>query len=107
LLDKDELSGESDFNINQDYVKDTLFYNKNETVKKQEIKAEIQAKILSGEISDNINGLKYALKNGCLPKLFTDVVKKLESEQKIKRDGDLNYSSTDIHKVKPYRIHII
>lgn len=104
---KDEFSGESDFNINQDYVKDTLFYNKNESVKKQEIKTDIQAKILSGKISDNISGLKYALKNGCLPKLFTDVVKKLESEQKIKREGDLNYSSTDIHKIKPYRIYII
>jgi three-Cys-motif partner protein len=105
--DKDELSGESNCNINNDFQAGTLFYNEDETVKKQTVESDIQSKILTGEISDNKDGLKYVLKNGCLPELFTSVVKKLESEKKITRTGELNYSSTNIHKVKQYKINVI
>jgi len=104
---KDELAGESNFNINSDYEPNTLFFNKNETVKKQNMKLDITNKILSGEISDNKSGLKYALKNGCLPELFTSIVKELESDNKIERTGDLNYSSTYIHNVKLYKIKVL
>lgn len=104
---KDKLSGESNCNIDNDFQQGTLFYNENETLKKQTIEADIRAKILSGEISDNISGLKYTLQNGCLPELFTSIVKKSESEKKIKRTGELNFSSTNIHKVKQYKISIL
>lgn len=103
---KDRLSGESNFNINNDFPKDTLFHNENETVKKQIIESDIRSKILSGEIPDNQTGLKYALKNGCLPELFTSVVKALETEGKVYREGNLNYSSANIHKVKQYKINV-
>ncbi len=41
---------------------------------------------------------------GCEPKLFTEVVKELESKNEIERLGDRNYSSTNIHRVKEYQI---
>jgi three-Cys-motif partner protein len=69
--DKDNYSGESNCNINNDFQRGTLFYNENETIKKQTVESDIQSRILTGEISDNKDGLKYALKNGCMPKLFT------------------------------------
>jgi hypothetical protein len=103
----DKLSGESNCNINQDFEEGTLFYNEKESVKKQKMELEIRNKILSGEICDNLSGLRYALKNGCLPSLFTSTVKKLEFEKKIIRTGELNYSSTDIHKAKLYKISVI
>jgi three-Cys-motif partner protein len=97
----DELSGESNFNINNDFPKGTLFFNEAGTMKKQNMELEIRNKVLSKNITNNISGFKYALKNGCLPELFTSTIKKLESEKKIVRIGNLNYSSTDIHKVIP------
>jgi three-Cys-motif partner protein len=104
---KDEQSGESNCNINNDFPPGTFFYNKTETVKRQELETEISAKILSGEICDNVSGLKYALERGCLPELFTTVVKRLEKDGKITRSGNLNYSSTNIHKVEQYNINIL
>jgi three-Cys-motif partner protein len=104
---KDTSSGESNCNINNDFQAGMLFYNENETVKKQIVESDIRNKILTKKISDNISGLKYALKNGCLPELFTSVVKRLESEKKITRTGELNYASTNIHSVKQYKIHVI
>jgi three-Cys-motif partner protein len=101
---KDKRSGEASFNINDDYQMGTLFYNEQETVKKQAVELEIKAKILSKEISDNITGLKYALKRGCLPVLFTNVIKELEKNERITRNGELNYSSTNIHNAKLYNI---
>ena len=103
----DKMAGESNCNVYGDFLQDTLFYNENETVKKMKLETEIKNKIISGEISDNITGLKYALKQGCLPALFTLTVKKLEAEQRILRTGDLNYTSTNIHKAKQYRITVI
>ena len=104
---EDNLSGESNCNINNDYQEGTLFYNPDESVKRQEIKSDIRQKVLSGKISCNIDGLKYALKNGCLPEIFTSVIKTLEKEKRIVRTGDPNYSSTNIHKVKQYKIAIL
>jgi three-Cys-motif partner protein len=104
---KDKLSGESNCNIDNDFQKGSLFYTETETIKKQTMEKEIKNKILSKEISDNITGLKYVLKNGCLPELFTDVVKKLEKEKNIKRTENLNYSSTNIHNVKQYKIEVL
>ncbi len=104
--EKDELSGESNFNIDNDFEEDSLFYNSEKSNKKQKIKKKIQNKILNQEIRDNISGMKYTLKNGCLPRLFTEVIKELEDKNTIKRFGDLNFASTSIHKIKEYEIKI-
>lgn len=104
---KDALSGEANFSIENDYSKDELFYDENNTVKLLKIKDEIRQKILSCEIVDNKTGLKYALIRGCLPELFTTVVKEMEKENRIKRTGDINYASVNIHKVRKYNISLL
>jgi three-Cys-motif partner protein len=105
--EKDHMSGESNFNIDNDFPEDSLLYDKDNTIKKQNIKDEIKHKILTGDIADNITGLKFALKNGCLPELFTIVIKELEKEKRIARTGDINYSSTVIHRVRKYNISLL
>jgi three-Cys-motif partner protein len=105
---KDKLSGESNCNIDNDFTKkEPLFYSETNTNKQENIRSDIQGKILAGKIRDNISGLKYALKCGCLPRLFTSVVKDLEKERKIERIGSVNGDSTGIHNVKHYKIEII
>jgi three-Cys-motif partner protein len=101
---KDPLSGESNFNINNDFSEDSLFFDKNDTIKQKSIKQEIRQKILSGDITDNITGFKIVLSKGCLPELFTKVVKELEKEKYIERIGNKNFSSTNIHNVAKYNI---
>jgi three-Cys-motif partner protein len=101
---KDELSGESNFNVDDDYELESLFYNPSNSNKKQKVKQQIKEKLFRQEITDNISGLKFTLQKGCLPILFNDVIKDLELIGKIKRLGDLNYASTNIHKIKKYGI---
>ena len=103
---KDSFSGEANFNIDNNYEEGTLFFNPDQTAKKVKVREEIKDQILSGSISDNITGLKFSLTKGCEPSLFTDIVKKLEKADLIQRVGDLNYRSTNIHKVKQYYINI-
>ena len=66
--------------------------------------SEYAGLILSGEISDNVRGLKFAMYNGCEPKLFTEIVRKLEKEKLIERYGDVNNQSSSIHKAKMYHL---
>jgi three-Cys-motif partner protein len=103
---KDKFSGESNFNINNDEDEDSLFYKPGKSIKQKQLKNLLLEKILKGDICDNITGLKYTLSNGCIPKLFTDILKKLEKDGKIKRIGDLNYASTNIHKAGKYGIEL-
>jgi three-Cys-motif partner protein len=97
--DVDSKAGEADFNLNDDFLEGTLFYGKVETNKIQSVKEEIKQKILSRKITNNIDGLKLSLKLRCLPKIFTDVVKELEKNGKIRRIGDSTYKSTNIHHI--------
>lgn len=103
----DNQAGESNCNINNDFENDTLFYNTTETIKKVSIQEELETKILHSEIADNETGLKYALKKGCEPKLFVDVVKKLRTQNKIRIEGKFNSQSTNIHKVDKYEIVVL
>lgn len=100
---QDTFSGEANYNIDNNFEIDTLFYNPEKNIKKELIRKELEAQILSGDINDNIAGLKYAMNRGCEPKLFIDVVKKLEKNNQIEIVGDKNYSSTNIHRAKKYR----
>jgi three-Cys-motif partner protein len=104
---KDEFSGESNFNLDNDFDAESLFYNPEKSNKKQQLKQQIQEKILQKKIGDNISGLKYTLLNGCMPKLFTEVVKDMEKVGKIKRFRNLNYASGNIHKAGKYGIELI
>lgn len=105
---KDNFSGESNFNIDNDYEVGTLFYNTETSNKKEKSKINIEKMVLEAKIQDSISGLKYALNLGCTPSLFTDVIKKLENDNKISRTGKLSYSSMNIHKIKePYYINVL
>jgi three-Cys-motif partner protein len=104
---KDELSGESNCNIDNDYMPDSLFYVPGDSNKRREVEKRIEVEILSGELKTNKAGLKFALLAGCEPKIFTDIVKRLEKEGKVVRGGHKNYSSTSIHRVKEYSIEVV
>ena len=39
------------------------------------------------------------MKKGCEPGLFTEVVKDLEKKKTITRSGELNFQSTNIHRI--------
>ncbi|MEZ5083416.1 MAG: three-Cys-motif partner protein TcmP [Bacteroidales bacterium] len=102
----DPFSGEANFNIDNNFENGTLFYNPITSNKKEQIKQKIKKEILNETIQDNISGMKFSMQNGCEPKLFTEVIKELEKQKRITRYGDINYSSTNIHKVKNYCIKL-
>lgn len=107
----DKRAGESNCNIRNDFDEDSLF-RESVTNKVNEVSEKLQNLILQGKISNNIEGLKLALKMRCRPIVFTNVVKKLEREGRIKREGAESYISTNIHKIKPgsegfYSINIL
>lgn len=102
----DEFSGESNDNKHLDHESGTLFYNPAESNKIQKVKGVIVEKVLKGEITDNITGLKFALKNRCLPELFTETIKVMEKEGKILRKGNVNNRSSNIHKIQKYTIEL-
>lgn len=103
----DVLSGEANYNIDNNFEKGTLFETLGENVKKDTVSDEIKKLILEGKITNNILGLKYAMRNGCEPKLFTEIVIKLEKEKMIERYGAVNQQSSGVHKVKTYEIKVL
>ena len=102
----DMLSGEANHNIDGDFEEDELFYDPQNTNKKREIRSLIKENILARKICDNITGLKFTMKNGCEPKLFTEVVQELEKANLIERTGDVNNTSSNIHNAKIYNIRV-
>ena len=96
----DKLSGEANYNIDNNWEENSLFAQLGENIKKDTVSEEIKGLILSGEISDNKMGLSYALIKGCEPKLFTEVVQKLINNRLIKIVGNFNKQSTNIHRIK-------
>lgn len=100
----DKVAGESNCNINNDFEKGTIFYNPSVSSKKQQISTLIKREILNGNISNNIEGLRYALKNGCEPILFVETVEELLEQKKIVIDGKFNRVSSGIHNAKIYNI---
>jgi three-Cys-motif partner protein len=96
----DKFSGEADYNIDNNWKENSLFFQSGENVKKDRVSKEVEKLILSGEIKDNKIGLQYALKNGCEPKLFTEVVQNLINRKSIEIIGKFSKQSTNIHKIK-------
>ncbi|MDR1524908.1 MAG: three-Cys-motif partner protein TcmP [Tannerella sp.] len=105
--DKNPDSGDANFNINDDFQEGDLFYSEENTNKKEEVKAKIIQNIFNGIIKDNKTGLKFALKERCLPKLFTDIVQELNKDGIIRCFPKLNRQSTNIHKVDLYQIEVV
>ena len=100
----DKYSGEANYNIDNNYEEGTLFHCPENNIKKNAVKDELKRLILLGKIKDNITGLKLAMEKGCEPKVFVEVIKELEKENRISFIGKKNYSSTNIHRVKQYMI---
>lgn len=103
---EDQLAGESNCNINNDYEIGSLFYNPTLSNKKQNVYNIVKDKILKKEIISNIEGLKFVLSQGCEPKLFVDVVKDLMNRKQIEIDGTFNRIANNIHKALEYHIVI-
>lgn len=101
---QDKLAGESNCNIENDFEPNTLFYNPSNTNKKHRVLMEIKDKILSGEISNNKQGLKFALKKGCEPSLYVVAISELLESKKVDVSGKFNKQATNIHKVNEYTI---
>ncbi len=103
----DKLSGEANYNIDNNWEANSLFAQLGENIKKDTVSKEIRELILSGKITDNKTGLRYALTKGCEPKLFTNVVQKLINEKSIEIVGKFNKQSTNIHRIKEiYKIKL-
>lgn len=103
----DSMSGESNCNIDEDYLPGTLFFNQENSNKKSMVKEQIEKLILSGGITSNIEGLKYALTHGCEPKLFVEVIIQLKKDRKISIEGKFNRQSSNIHRVDKYSIVLL
>jgi three-Cys-motif partner protein len=104
---QDKYSGESDFNIDNDEPVDSLFYTGETTNKKEKIKDKLKRKILAGEIINNRDGLKYVLKNRCLPEVYVLVIQELEKEGIVRCLPRLNRQATNVHKVDIYTIEVL
>jgi len=103
----DIFSGEANYNIDKNFEANSLFGSLGENIKKDTVKQEIIKLILTSKITNNFEGLKHTMRQGCEPKLFTETVVELEKNKKIIRIGDINNSSTNIHKAKFYQIKIL
>ncbi len=104
---QDPLAGESNCNIDNDFEEGTLFFNPTNTNKIQMVKNKIKEKIKNGIIRDNLTGLRYALSEGCRPKLFVEVVDELLKMKKITIVGKINRTASSVHKAKKYEISVL
>lgn len=101
---EDKLAGESNCNIENDFEPGTLFHNPLNTNKTQRVLTEIKNNILLGIISNNKQGLKFALKKGCKPSLYVTAISELLESKKVDINGKFNKQATNIHKVDEYTI---
>lgn len=104
---EDPLAGESNCNIDNDFEEGTLFFTPNNSNKIQKTKKIIREKVLDGTIKDNQYGLAFALKSGCKPKLFIDVIDELLYAKKIEIIGKYNRTASSIHSAKKYEINVL
>jgi len=96
----DPYSGESSENIDNDFLPGELFYDKNNSYKKDKIREDIKNKIRSGEITNNVDGLKYAIRNGCQGNVFTKVMEEFVKMGNIEiTSGKFNLKSSMIHTI--------
>lgn len=106
---KDIYAGESDEIINNDWTEGMLFSGVEPPNKIREVKKDVQQQILNGNITDNVMGLKYTLKRGCLGNVYFDAVEELKDNEKILIEGNFNRKKKGIHTIKGkdvYRIKV-
>lgn len=100
----DKYSGDSNCNLDEDHDFGILFEGSGTRHKIDAVKKEIKEAVLSGTISSNKEGLLFALKKGCLPIVFVEVIQELKKNGEIAISGVFNRQSTKIHQVPEYHI---
>lgn len=104
---EDPASGDSNCNIDNDWPEDSLFASSEEPHKKHIVKSQLKQLILDEKITSNKEGLLYALKQGCEPKIYVEVIEGLIKEGLIEIEGDFNRTSSKIHAAKQYAINVL
>lgn len=103
----DTLSGEANFKMNEaDFEENTIFYSPENSIKNRDVMTRLEHLILSGQVGDNISGMKYVLKEGCLPSLFPKVIESLIKQKRILISGKFNKQVIGIHKAAEYKIKV-
>lgn len=102
----DPLAGESNCNIYADFEPGTLFHSPSESNKKEKITKALKHKILTGQIRDNISGLKYILREGGKTSFYLETIEFLIAAQKIEIIGQINKSITSIHNIDKYQFKL-
>ena len=107
--DEDKLAGESNCNEELDFEKDTFFYNVNNSNNLLKLKESLSNRILLGLIDNNKDGMKFVLNEGCLPKVYVEVIQKLIKDKKVQvADGfKFNKQASNIHKIDVYKIKVL
>lgn len=101
----DNLEGESNCNVGGSLGSGSLFPDLES--KSALITKKLRELILSEVITTNLEGLNYALKLGCQPRVFVEAIKLLKKEGLVSIDGDFNESATNIHRAKEYKIIVV
>ena len=96
---KDVLAGEANFDINNDYQMGTLFYTEENTNKIEKYTEQLKQKIISKEIINNIEALKFTLHSGIQPKVYVDKIEELVRKKIILINGTFNKRASNIHKL--------
>lgn len=104
--EQDQMAGEANFDINDDFKFGTLFYKEEFSNKIQKYKEELYNKICNKEIVTNIQGLKFALKYGIQTKNYLEIILEFINKDKIKiTKGKINKKITSIHRLKDNDIY--
>lgn len=100
----DSIVGEADYNIDHEpsYISSTLF-NDN-PLKIENLSANLEILILERQIKTNKDAYIFGLKNKCLPKHVTNVLKKMFKEKLIE---EINTANSKIHKLEENEIKIL
>lgn len=103
---KDRMAGEANFDINNDFQYDTLFYDEMFSNKIEQYKEDLFCMIKTKKIKTNIEGLKYTLKYGLQTKTYLEAISNLiEREKIIISKGKINKKIVNIHKLKDNDIY--
>lgn len=96
---KDKMSGEANFDLNNDYQLGTLFYTEENTNKIEKFKIELEEMISKDKIKTNIEGLKFTLNSGMQTKVFLEKIIELKDKKKILIKGVFNKKISNIHRL--------
>lgn len=105
---KDKMAGEANFDINNDFQSDTLFYDEIFSNKIEQFKTDLFIMIQNKAIKSNIEGLKYTLKYGLQTKTYLEAITDLIDKGKVfVSKGRFNKKIANIHRLNQNDIYEI